>query len=108
MDRCVHKNPVVVDAADLLKFPNDIMQSYCEAVGLKYEKHMTLWQPGTVADRGHCMAWHDEVVKSSGFIAPGGPGAPSTVKDLPPEVTKVVKECMKHWQQEEFGPKHIK
>ena len=78
IDRRVHKNPVVVDAADLLKFPNDFMQSYCEAVGLKYEKHMTAWQPGPVADRGPCTAWHDEVMKSSGFL---DPGAGSTVKN---------------------------
>lgn len=95
VDRHVHKNPVVVDAADLLKFPNDIMQSYCEAVGLKYEKHMTSWQPGPVADWGPCTAWHDEVMKSSGFIAPG---APSTVKDMPPEVATVVKECMPYYE----------
>lgn len=96
VDRHVHKNPEVIDAADLLKFPNDIMQSYCEAVGIKFDKHMTSWQPGPVAEWGPCTAWHDEVMKSSGFIAPGAPT--SNVEDLPPEVATVVKECMPYYE----------
>ncbi|KAJ7365901.1 hypothetical protein OS493_002631 [Desmophyllum pertusum] len=96
IERHVHKDPVVVDADDLLKFPNEIMQSYCEAVDLQFDEHMTSWQAGPVAEWGPCTAWHDEVMKSSGFIAPvqedtASPG--SAVKDLPPEVTAAVKEC---------------
>ncbi|KAL9987287.1 hypothetical protein ACROYT_G001569 [Oculina patagonica] len=50
IERHVHKDPIVVDADDLLKFPNEIMQSYCEAVGLQFEEHMTSWKPGPAAD----------------------------------------------------------
>lgn len=97
IERHVHKSPVVVDAEDLLKFPKETMQIYCEAVGLPFIEHMTSWQPGPVADWGPCTAWHDEVMNSSGFIAPpekdtGSPG------DLSPEVASAVKECMPYYE----------
>ena len=97
IERHVHKNPVVVDAEDLLKFPSEIMQIYCEAVGLPFDKHMTSWQPGPVAEWGPCTAWHDEVMKSSGFIAPPekDTGHPS---DLSPEVASAVEECMPYYE----------
>ena len=52
IDSHVYKNPVVVDAEDLLRFPNEIMKNYCEAVGLPFAEIMTSWQPGPVAEWG--------------------------------------------------------
>lgn len=97
IDRHVHKNPVVVDAEDLLKFPNEIMQSYCEAVSIPFDEHMTSWEAGPVSEWGPCTAWHDEVMNSSGFIAPPEKDTESR-GDLLPEVASAVKECMPYYE----------
>ena len=57
---------------------------------------MTSWKPGPVADWGPCTGWHDEVLKSSDFITPGTKYTPR--RDLPPEVTAAVKECMPYYE----------
>ena len=98
IERHVHKNPVVVDADDLLRFPNEIMQSYCEAVSIPFDTHMTTWEPGPVADWETCpAAWHDEVMNSSGFIAPPDKDTESRAH-LSPEVASAVKECMPYYE----------
>lgn len=97
IDRHVHKNPVVVDAEDLLRFPNEIMQSYCEAVGLPFDERMISWQPGPVAEWGPCTAWHDEVMNSAGILPPQeNTGEPT---DLPPEVVSAVEECLPYYKK---------
>ena len=107
----IHKNPIVVEADDLLKFPNEMMQSYCEAVGLKYEKDMTSWQPGSFLDWEKCLNWHEEVIKSSGFIARSQVRKAPICRDedLPTEVAAVVKECIPYYEalrEKRLQPKH--
>ena len=97
IERHVHKNPVVVDADDLLRFPNEIMQSYCEAISIPFDMHMTTWEPGPVADWGPCTAWHDEVMNSSGFRAPPDKDTESRA-DLLPEVALAVNQCMPYYE----------
>ncbi|XP_001632044.2 branched-chain-amino-acid aminotransferase-like protein 2 [Nematostella vectensis] len=63
----IDDSPVVIDADDLLDFPNETMKSYCEAVGITYESNMTSWEPGPVADWDTWAGWHENALKSSGF-----------------------------------------
>ena len=92
--------PVVVDADDLLESPNETMQSYCQAVGLEYEEHMTSWEPGPVPEWDTWTGWHDDALKSSGFKARTNKNKPTAfdIQDLPPEVAAVVEESMPYYQ----------
>ena len=103
VDRNIHRNPVVVDADDLLDYPNEILQSYCEAVGLEYEENMTSWEPGPVPEWDTWAGWHEDALKSSGFkprVKKNRSRACTAfdVEDLPPEVAAVVEECMPHYE----------
>jgi len=103
VDRNIHRNPVVVDADDLLDYPNEILQSYCEAVGLEYEENMTSWEPGPVPEWDTWAGWHEDALKSSGFkprVKKNRSRACTAfdVEDLPPEVAAVVEKCMPHYE----------
>lgn len=103
VDRNIHRNPVVVDADDLLDYPNEILQSYCEAVGLEYEENMTSWEPGPVPEWDTWAGWHEDALKSSGFkprVKKNRSRACTAfdVEDLPPEVAAVLEECMPHYE----------
>ncbi|KAJ7392693.1 hypothetical protein OS493_010344 [Desmophyllum pertusum] len=103
VDRHIHRNPVVVDADDLLDYPNEILKSYCEAVGLEYEENMTSWEPGPVPEWDAWAGWHEDALKSSGFKARVKKNRPRAcaafdVEDLPPEVGAVVEECMPYYE----------
>lgn len=103
VERNIHRNPVVVDADDLLDYPNEILQSYCEAVGLEYEENMTSWEPGPVPEWDTWAGWHEDALKSSGFkprVKKNRSRACTAfdVEDLPPDVAAVVEECMPHYE----------
>jgi hypothetical protein len=62
-------SPVIVDADDLLKSPEEMMKKYCEATGLVYEENMTSWASGSVPEWDACRfkGWHDAAIKSTGI-----------------------------------------
>ena len=96
IEKHIQKDPVVVDADDLLRYPDEIMKRFCEAVGLKYEEAMTSWAPGPISDWGPCTAWHDQTVNSSGFDQTNEPDCDEGY--LTPEVAEVVKQCMPYYE----------
>ena len=105
-DRCVHKNRVSCRGcrrSPALSFQTILCRATVRQLVLSTKTH-DIVATGSSRRLGSLYGiWHDEVIKSSGFIAPGGPGrAPSTVKDLPPEVlpevAKVVKECIPYYE----------
>ena len=96
----IHEEPVVVDADDLLEFPNETMQSYCQAVGLKYEEGMTSWEPGCLPEWQYSFGWYEDVMKSTGFISKSQLKKVEVVsdQDLPEEVTALINKCMPHYE----------
>lgn len=103
VERNIHRNPIVVDADDLLDYPNEILKSYCEAVGLEHEETMTSWEPGPVPEWDVWAGWHEDALKSSGFKARVKKNRNRAcvafdVEDLPPEVAGVVEECMPYYE----------
>ena len=101
--RHIHRNPIVVDADDLLDYPNEILQSYCEAVGLEYEENMTSWEAGPVSEWDVWAGWHEDALESSGFwprVKKNGscPCTAFDVVDLPSDVAAVVEECMPYYK----------
>lgn len=104
IERNIHRDPIVVDADDLLDYPDEILKSYCEAVGLEYEENMTSWEPGPVPEWDVWAGWHEDALKSSGFKARvkknrNRPCAAFDMEDLPPEVAAVVEECMPYYER---------
>ena len=65
------KVSAVVDADDLQKDPEKVMQHYCAATGLKYDEKMLTWSPGMVEDWAIPMStsrtWDRNAMFSSGF-----------------------------------------
>jgi len=59
--------PTVIDADDLLENPEEVMQAYCEAIGVNFNKKMLEWEPGPVPDWDVWAGWHENALKSSGF-----------------------------------------
>lgn len=62
-------SPVIVDADDLLEYPEEMMKKYCEETGLVYKENMTSWQPGEAIPEWNIWdGWHDAVLKSTGLL----------------------------------------
>ena len=110
--RYVHqtKPVVVVDADDLLSAPDQMMEAYCNAVGIRYNPSMTSWEPGmvhdwTVASEGWTDIWYKSVAASSGFIhhavSPSEQDmtAPVIPSDLPEEVSALIRESWSLYQE---------
>ena len=96
------RGSVVVDADDLLEFPNETMMSYCEAVGIQYEETMTTWEPGLIPEwdvnqTGLWTGWYDSVRKSSGFHKSSARKTTEiNFDELPEEVLSAI-ETSKHY-----------
>lgn len=92
-------NPVVVDADDLLDEPDETMKSYCNAVGMTYEPHMTTWEPGPVADWNVWSGWHENALKSSGFTPRIKKHTqPKPQPNHPEEVLKAIEEARPYYK----------
>ena len=93
----------MVDADDLLSAPDQMMEAYCNAVGIRYRPGMTSWEPGMIHDwslgsKYYTDIWRELVAASSGFIRrvntsdqeiTAGPVIPS---DLPEELSTCIRE----------------
>ena len=87
--------PVVVDAIDLQTHPDEIMKSYCEAVGIQFDPNMTIWEKGSIATRYKLWSavWHSTVNQSTGFIKiKPEEQKPVPLHELPQDIIKYVDE----------------
>ncbi|XP_032220901.2 branched-chain-amino-acid aminotransferase-like protein 2 [Nematostella vectensis] len=99
----VNPSPVVLDADDLLEAPDEIMQSYCETIGVDHEPGMTRWEPGPVDEWDVWAGWHENVLKSSGFQRTPGKKEASNCKaackeEVPDDVARVIKQSMSGYE----------
>jgi len=88
---CLGTPPVVVSAADLQAYPDELMKNYCDTVGIQYEPHMTTWEPCPVPVPGIWVEYHRELKASSGFIPEEQKPVP--LEQLPKEVVQCIDEC---------------
>ena len=74
VQQCKDRNPVIIDADDMLMNPRGIMEHYCSAVGLPFEESMLTWTPGVIKDWTYnfplYQVWHGTAMMSSGFMKP--------------------------------------
>lgn len=73
------RSPVVVDAADLMRWPLAVVEAYCARVGIAFLPEALRWRPAQRPEWEPSRRWHAEVAASGGFCdvdagASGGPG----------------------------------
>ena len=63
--------PPVIDAADVLAAPEDMLRSLCAALDIPFSERMLNWPPGRRKTDGvWAPAWYDAVERSTGFARP--------------------------------------
>ncbi len=83
--------PPVVDAADVLAGPPDVLAALCTALGVAFDPAMLAWPAGPhPADGVWAPHWYAAVRASTGFAAPGPATAP---EDVPDAVRGVLDTC---------------
>ena len=68
------QSPIVIDSADIRRDPQGMLQTLCEAIGLRFRSEMLRWAPGGHPDDGvWAPHWYGAVHRSSGFAKAEGP-----------------------------------
>ena len=68
--------PPVVDSADLLAAPEQMLRALCDALGVPFSPRMLSWPPGPRETDGvWARHWYDRVERSTGFESPREPAA---------------------------------
>jgi hypothetical protein len=81
--------PVVVDAADLRSRPREVVEAYCEAVGIPHRDEALRWEARPVDIWQDWTGWHDDAERSRGIEPP----PPGRLESLPPPLEAAVERC---------------
>lgn len=65
--RATGRAPVVVDSADLVSSPAEVVAAYCARVGLPFLPHALEWRPGPRAEWARTAAWHRDAERTTGI-----------------------------------------
>ncbi len=88
-------DPLVIDAADVLRNPRRLLSRLCEALGIAWDERMLAWPAGTRESDGlWAKHWYGEVIQSTGF-------APyqARSRNVPDELQGVFEECLACYEQ---------
>ena len=80
--------PVVIDSADILANPEQMLRKLCMSLGLDFDPQMLSWAPGPKPFDGiWAKHWYSSVWESTGFGKPSNnkPVIPSSLNDLAQE-----------------------
>jgi hypothetical protein len=80
---------VVVDAMSFTEDPAGVMGSYCEKVGVPFEKGSLSWEAKKVREWESWDGWHDEAEESTGIKS-----ATRKDPDLSGELFEVYEKCL--------------
>lgn len=61
--------PVVLDAADLVRDPEGTVRAYCAATGIPFLREALRWEPSQRPEWQPSRRWHEAVATSTGFSA---------------------------------------
>jgi hypothetical protein len=87
--------PAVVDADDVLRDPERMLQLLCNAIGVEFDKAMLSWPPGLRETDGvWAKHWYDAVVRSTSF-APYKPRE----GNIPDSLADVYEKCRECYEQ---------
>jgi hypothetical protein len=80
--RLTGRDPLVVDAGDLMNRPADTVKAYCAQVGIDFRPDALRWQPSDLPEWQSFRHWFTDVAASSGLA--GVPGRRSLDADQHP------------------------
>ncbi|MER5750221.1 sulfotransferase family protein [Streptomyces sp. NPDC002088] len=63
------RRPVVVDAQDLVRRPEQTVRAYCAAVGIPFLTQALAWRPGMREDWTSTRRWHENTSRTGGFVS---------------------------------------
>jgi hypothetical protein len=68
VSRLTGRDPLVIDASDLMKRPADTIRAYCAHAGIDFRPHALSWQPSERPEwQGGFGRWFTDVAASSGL-----------------------------------------
>ncbi len=80
-DRLGHAPPVI-DAADVLRNPRNVLSALCTALDIPFTEDMLHWAPGRRPSDGVWAAvWYDSVERTTGFSPPRPPVSCESLRD---------------------------
>ncbi len=86
--------PVVVDSHDIRQNPQDMLEKFCNSIGLVYDPAMLKWPSGGHKDDGIWAShWYSAVWQSTSFAGPEGP-----LPDVPEHLQDVLSEAMLYYE----------
>ncbi len=68
------REPIVVDAADLMRRPRAVVEAYCARAGIPFLPAALAWRPACLPEWEPSRRWHAEVAASTGLGDAGGAG----------------------------------
>jgi hypothetical protein len=93
-DRLGHAPPVV-DGADVLANPAEILSALCAALQIPFTADMLRWPSGRRETDGvWALAWYSAVEQSTGF----GPSLPAREISLPDELRRIADTARPHYE----------
>jgi hypothetical protein len=72
VSRLTGRDPLVVDAGDLMSRPADTFEAYCAHAGIDFRPRALSWQPSDRPEWQSFRHWFTEVAASSGWAAVPG------------------------------------
>jgi hypothetical protein len=76
VSRLTGRDPLVVDAGDLMNRPADIVKAYCAQVGIDFRPEALRWQPSDRPEWQSFRHWFTDVAASSGLAEVPGRRSP--------------------------------
>jgi len=91
--------PPVVDADDVLKDPERMLQLLCEGIGVEFDKAMLSWPPGLRETDGiWAKHWYDAVARSTSFepYKPRQGNVPDSLQEIHQRCLECYDKLYKH------------
>ncbi|MEM8813300.1 MAG: sulfotransferase family protein [Pseudomonadota bacterium] len=97
VSRYLGHTPPVIDSDDLLENPEDVVEAWCEAVGIPFIPEALHWEPGARPevswyDDG---SWHDSLKNSDGLKPQ--PRTYGSVEEAEPHVKQTYEQALPHY-----------
>lgn len=92
----IGRAPPVVEGADVLDDPREMLTRLCVALGVPFREEMLRWPPGRRASDGvWAPAWYEAVERSTGFSAPERAAARPTLADA---LRRIADQARPHYE----------
>ncbi|XP_022084378.1 branched-chain-amino-acid aminotransferase-like protein 2 [Acanthaster planci] len=107
VERHLDKEPIILDADDLLADPPGILSAYCHKMGIPYSPDLLSWEAGgaiadtwitskVIAFANKLGGFYDDALQSVGFWSPE---PPPVIQSLPVDVQACVEASMEYYEK---------